>query len=475
MIISCKSEPNEELITLLSDKLETLVLSSGSLEPAFSPFTYNYQATSLNSLAEIQLIATSFDTRAIITVNGVMLDGTIALNLNPGEDIVISVGRNAIKSEYRIKSIPYDFPLFQINSSESMEDGQIFFTQHDPGLGYSYIAIINKSGQPLYYKKVYANNTGDFKKILTANNKVRYSYVRLESRAYQPGGGFRGSVIVMDENFNELNVISAFITSDATLEWPENHDFILLDDDHYVVSSYVVRKQVELNYIGIDRKVDLVDLVLQEVQNQNVIFEWNSKNYPEFLLNTHATYQQQLLTSNNVVDYLHFNSIFIDKKDNNFIISARHLNQVFKINRIDGNILWRLGGSNDDFNLPNEQKFSHQHHATVLQNGNLLLFDNGNTNSPQVTRIMEFSLDESSKLANLVWMYLPENRYSNFMGSAQRLENGNTFIGMGGNSLDYIQANKPDILEVNNSGEVIFELSFVNQPKSIFTYRAFKY
>jgi len=102
--------------------------------------------------------------------------------------------------------------------------------------------------------------------------------------------------------------------------------------------------------------VELVDFVFQEIQNGQVIFEWNSANFPEFLQNTDPIYYQQYAT-NPRVDYFHFNSIAIDPNDSNFIVSARHMNQVYKINRTTGQIMWRFGGSTDDFNLTGNKKY----------------------------------------------------------------------------------------------------------------------
>lgn len=475
LFVSCNEEAEPEIIENVSDKLELLAVSSGALEPAFNPFVYNYQITSLNSLTDIKVILQAVDPHSNIELNGKRVENNnISLKLASGEDIVIKVGRKGLLGTYTIKYLPEEFPQYTINADASVAEGQIFFSQISSGANYSYLAIINKAGEPLYYKKVNSVNTGDFKKTITTDGKTRYSYIKSEIRAFQPGGGFRGTIVVMDENFNEIKTISQFPTVEGVIEWPENHDFILIDDDHYIVPSYVLRRDVDLNPIGINRKTDVIDLVIQEVKNNVVVFEWNSKSHLEFLENTHATYKQQLLTSPNPIDYLHFNSIFIDPQDTHFIISARHMNQVFKINRISGEIIWRLGGTNDDFGLDQSSQFSHQHHATLLSNGNLLLFDNGNTNVPSKSRVLEFSLDEVAKKATLEWEFAPE-RYSNFMGSAQRINGGNTFIGMGGNSTSYIEADKSDIMEITNSGQIVFELSFLNQPQSIFSYRAFKY
>lgn len=58
------------------------------------------------------------------------------------------------------------------------------------------------------------------------------------------------------------------------------------------------------------------------------------------------------------------------------IASFRNLDEVLKIDRQTGEILWTLGGLGDDFGLTEEQLFSRQHYAKLTDTGTLLLFDN---------------------------------------------------------------------------------------------------
>jgi len=80
----------------------------------------------------------------------------------------------------------------------------------------------------------------------------------------------------------------------------------------------------------------------------------------------------------------------------------------------------------------------------MLDNGNLLLFDNGNgrpaTEGGQYSRALELALDWSSMTAAKVWEYrhqiggnggTPVYKYSYRVGAAQRLANGDTIIWFG--------------------------------------------
>jgi hypothetical protein len=91
-----------------------------------------------------------------------------------------------------------------------------------------------------------------------------------------------------------------------------------------------------------------------------------------------------------------------------------------------------------------------QHSPVELDNGNILIFDNGNFRpgiSTPSSRIVE--VDPSTKM--VVWEYFDEMRpafFSPYMGAAQRLPNGNTHI---------TESATGRLFEVTPQGEVVWE------------------
>jgi hypothetical protein len=202
--------------------------------------------------------------------------------------------------------------------------------------------------------------------------------------------------------------------------------------------------------------------VIQQIDaNKNVIFQWRS--WDHFLI-IDATHENLL---DDTIDYVHGNSIEVDT-DNNIIISSRHMDEITKISTTTGNIIWRLGGKNNQFTFINDTiGFSHQHDARRISNGNLTLYDNGNFHVPPRSRAIEYQLNETSnpKTATLVWQYRRTPAvYAFAMGNVQRLSNGNTLIGWGSS---YIAAT-----EVNPAGQIMYEMYL---PFTMSTYRAFRY
>jgi hypothetical protein len=108
-------------------------------------------------------------------------------------------------------------------------------------------------------------------------------------------------------------------------------------------------------------------------------------------------------------------------KDGNILASFRSVSAVVIISRTTGEILWHLDST----------VVAQQHCASELDNGNILIFDNGtfrHHESATYSRVLEVS--RSTK--EIVWQYtdrsFPMAFFTPFMGGAQRLQNGNTLI-----------------------------------------------
>jgi len=108
-------------------------------------------------------------------------------------------------------------------------------------------------------------------------------------------------------------------------------------------------------------------------------------------------------------------------------------------------IVWRIGRFGSDFTFADpSDRFYFGHFVRMLENGNLLLFDNGSgrpaSEGGHYSRALELALDWDSMTASKVWEYrhqigtaggTPVYKYADKVGSAQRLKNGNTLIMFG--------------------------------------------
>jgi hypothetical protein len=339
-------------------------------------------------------------------------------------------------------SLPSDFPNIRAAVYGNTAPGRLFVSNLTLGANApSYLMILDNDGTPFFYRQ-HPGSLLDFK--VQPDGRLTY---------------FDGSTRRHYALNARYDVVDSFSCGNGYST--DGHDFLLLPNGHALLMSYD-EQFMDLSQIvpggGVRTKV--IGLILQELdRDKNVVFQWRS--WDHFQITDVVSHP---LTAK-AVDYVHGNSIDVDS-EGNLIVSSRHMNEITKISRTTGEILWRLGGKNNQFTFVNEPiSFSHQHCARLLPNGHLILFDNGNFRVPAFSRAVEYAIDEVQKTATLVWQYrLTPDVFGFATGSVQRLPNGNTLIGWG--------TATPTLTEVAADGSLVSELTF---DPGIASYRAVRF
>ena len=129
------------------------------------------------------------------------------------------------------------------------------------------------------------------------------------------------------------------------------------------------------------------------------------------------------------------NSIYLDEKDGNYIVSFRDLNQIWKIDAQNGEPIWKLG-EGGSIAVDEEVQFKGQHNASKSINGDILVFDNGlNHKKRKPNDVLEmrsrglgFTVDEHNKVArNSVSIELGKD-YSSLQQSSFTQINDDLFL-----------------------------------------------
>lgn len=332
-------------------------------------------------------------------------------------------------------------------------------TTFSPGL----LLVMDENGQVLK-KKITNGSAFDFDRWVL-DGQTRYTWIESDNNAFLAPGAtnFSGFAVIADTNLNEIKRINFIPYGPGPYQTNQEldvHDFILLSDNHYITESwyrkFVTNIPARLNP---SPKVAVLAPIIQEVNNGAVVWQWDGSLDTAFYAS--SVEGNHFSDSTVTQDYMHLNSLFIDPRDNNLICSFRNQDQVIKISRQTGQVLWRLGGNNSDFHLFSDQVFLRQHHATLVDdNQTLLIFDDGEATQRPESRIVEFKLDETNKkILSFKSFTIPEP-FTPVMGSVQKF--GDEYF-IGGGSADYM-------LEVNSiTGQLIREYKG-SQP----TYRAFR-
>jgi hypothetical protein len=228
------------------------------------------------------------------------------------------------------------------------------------------------------------------------------------------------------------------------------HDIQYTDSGGYIIQAY---GKAELD-IPETSHVDTANvLIVQEFDSgDSLIMEWRNYEHMNIL-----DYAAEFNLNSTYLNWMHGNSIEIDD-DGNLIISNRTMSEIIKFNRDSGDLIWRLGGPMNDFTYIDDplEGPNRQHDARRLENGNIMLFDNGDGREDPITRISEYQVDEGEMTARLVWSFShPEGYVSKNQGCAQRLPNGNTLISWGS-----VTGHGQLITEVESDGTIALELEY---------------
>lgn len=274
--------------------------------------------------------------------------------------------------------------------------------------------ILDGSGNIVFYRTI--ENASDFK--VYPNGMMSFFYLK--------------NYYLMDSAFRIIDSVSC-VNGIQT----DNHEFRILPNGNYLLLG---KEETEMDlsafpiflHRGIrgSRHAKVITGVVQELNaKKELVYEWRSKAY--FDIQKADTF---FLNDTLLVDMTHFNSVAVTP-DSNWLISVRYYNEVIKVNKQNGSIIWRLGGQNNQFSLQRDSVFFlAQHDAREIKPGIISLFDNGYAPAQKkhATRAVEYKLDTVRKTVTLTWSYtFSDNLITEFAGSSQKLPNGNRVINYG--------------------------------------------
>ncbi len=216
----------------------------------------------------------------------------------------------------------------------------------------------------------------------------------------------------------------------------------------------------------------IADCAIQEIDSTgNLVWAWLASDHFDASRESVAP-EVVAVNGEDVVDTFHCNSIDVDA-DGNLLVSARHMNAVFLVNKQTGKVVWKMGGiayNRDGAQLIQiqgdpETTFNRQHDARLQANGDVSLFDDHSDGSGPA-RGVEYAIDFASGTATVAWQYVGEAS-SGAMGSCRRYSDGNAVIGWGSLAV----GTGAVLSEVDSRGNDVLDISFASGDLS---YRAVK-
>ena len=337
------------------------------------------------------------------------------------------------------KSFTLDYPSLSVTVNNNPSPGHLFL---GPTVGSGDLLILDNELIPLFHKKV-SGQVFDFK--LQPNGKLTYNIYSVYSYGLNSSG-------ITDKQY--------LTPQEFTLDV---HDLQVLEDgSYYVFGRDHITIDMSQYIFGGDTAAILIAHTIHHMDaDDNELWRWHSFEHYDIL-----DVDGAVDLTNHTIDWTHCNSIEIDP-DGNLIISTRNFNEITKINRQTGEIIWRLGGDRNQFQFIYDNRgFRRQHDAKLLSNGNLALFDNGHMLIPQYSSYVEYEIDEQNFTATLIRRYSRNGTiYSQSRGSVQELSNGNILI-----SWDNLK--NPFVSEISPEDSTEYEVRYDNYAHQ---YRAYKF
>jgi hypothetical protein len=250
----------------------------------------------------------------------------------------------------------------------------------------------------------------------------------------------------------------------------DRHEMQLLPNGNYVVVAYSPRDGVDLSPYGGPPDATVLDALVEEITpDRQVAWTWRSSDHIA-LADTGRWYHDGVLDhpvplrdGTMAYDLVHINAVDPYGPDR-FLVSLRHTDSIYAIDKASGNVVWRLGGTSTPSNLKilgdDVPDFGGQHDVRALPDGTISLYDNG-TGRGRPPRALRFRIDETQRTATLIQRLSdPAAIESPCCGSARRLPGGNWVISWGGTEL---------VTETTRTGKRVFGLQF----QALMSYRAF--
>lgn len=379
---------------------------------------------------------------------------TTKTSLTPGKRAKVSVKASGKTTEYSVRCVPNDFPKW--TSTGALPAAASFL-----GLSVSYAGnwvipyaiITDGRGVPVWWKHLPDVSAMDVKVV---GGRVGTWTGDLKNES----AGAPYSLFNLDgTKYRDINVVGG--RGDA-------HEALANESGNWYRIAVITRDHVDLSSLGgpVDRAI--LDQQIQEIDpSGQVVWSWSTTDHISLAETGRWFPLLNLVTAPGTpIDMIHLNSIAEDSSGG-IIVSARHLDAVYRINKADGSITWKLGGTTTAQSLsvigdPFSTPFAGQHDARPQPDGTITVYDNGSGYDNRTARALRWSVDAGAKTATLVERLTDPtiNLTSAAGGGARRLSDGSWIVSWC--SYPYIRAYSPAHAKV-------FDMKFAGAGRS---YRA---
>jgi hypothetical protein len=468
-----------------------------TLVPSFSPAVHDYYVLcgeGANAFT-VSLVASSGAESLLQqpTPSAPQPRQTIDVTLSANQAIV-AVAQDATSStsttEYWIRCLPPDFPataMVQHPEAGIAPPGYYLIGDETPAYGgVAYAMVLDQNGVPVWYEALpqttpFNTTTGafDVDSLVSGDVSLIPWPSRLASAPFEIRQLSSGKTVSVEAKGQAL----------------DPHELRVLPNGDFLIFTDQIETGIDLTGYDVPRSDGGVEAfgpnasilpckILEVDPGGNLVWQWTATDHLDPVKD--STYFGLAAGPDQVdlPDPFHCNSIDVDLTTGNLLVSARHMDSVFLVERSSGRILWKMGGATYTKDtaayVPVPDAFHKQHDARLLPGwssdcggqGQLSLFDDesfeSNPARAVVYDVRVGSLgtgDCGTPGATVAWQVRGQSD-SSLMGSFRITGDGSRVIGWGIPSRGSLA-----FTEVDSAGADLLDFFFA---VPTYSYRAIK-
>jgi hypothetical protein len=347
--------------------------------------------------------------------------------LRAGQDANVVAQSAAGTRRYHVRCLPEDFPSWSFKRfGRPAAQWYLFAPVTVPNKSGHYVTLIDTRGTPVWW--VHATAV-PFNSHLLPSGELAWA------RWYGDPFAVRAS-----SAWEVHRLDGSLVRTLRTVGSPTDmHDMVQLGHGRYLLMTYRLRRHIDLTSRGSARDGVVADGELQEIDRRGrLVWRWSALDHIPMSENA-GVWKRTFRTipgGRRAFDWFHLNSAEPDGHGG-IVISGRHVNAVYRIDRSTGKVTWKLGGTRRPESLtvtgdPSRTgTFIGQHDASLLPDGTLTVYDN---HAPYHPRAVRFAIDARRHAARLLeQVHQPGLVWSPAEGTATRLPDSNWVVSWGAN------------------------------------------
>jgi hypothetical protein len=420
------------------------IASAPDLFPAFSPGVTDY-VSRCGAPGRIDLTVDAPPGERVSVDGRAARGGRFVAGVTLGESRSLAVVATSAAGTrtYHVRCLPRAFP-----SWTATRTGPTQARWYLVGPIGHWAMFLDPRGVPVWWQRT---RTKPFNPTLLRDNHV----------AWYPLGDDKFGTLP-DKRYEEHRLDGTLARKVGTVGTPTDlHEIQELPNGHLLLDAYRPVDGVDVSRFGGPHSARVYFAEVQEVtRSGKLVWRWNARGRIR-LAETGRWWRRLVATQRKFprgsrwYDAMHVNSI--SPVGDDLVISCRHDDALYRIDRATGRVMWKLGGTHTSRSLEvvgdayGKATFGGQHDVRVLPDGTVSVYDNG-ADRDRPPRVLRFRIDAKHRRATLIEQHTdPDVPRSGWGGGARRLPGGNWATAWGGTGY---------VTEMTAAGERVLQIRF---------------